>query len=195
MLFQGQYFDEETGLHYNRYRYYSPYVGRFVSKDPIGLLGGSNIYQYAPNPIEWIDPYGLQATKNTCKVSFGHKITRYVSKAEALAIKVNNGLVPIIGSNGEPSAKAIWVNDGSDFNPGKEKTRVVITVTEKGRAILNKNVVNDEMLSGESTHPDGIMVKTNEPDAKGIGRNVVPEFNKEIENICIQTKGSDGKWK
>ena len=38
--FQGQYFDEETGLHYNRYRYYSPYVGRFVSKDPIGLLGG-----------------------------------------------------------------------------------------------------------------------------------------------------------
>ncbi|WP_243901653.1 RHS repeat-associated core domain-containing protein [Acinetobacter bereziniae] len=193
--FQGQYFDEETGLHYNRYRYYSPYVGRFVSKDPIGLLGGSNIYQYAPNPIEWIDPYGLQATKNTCKVSFGHKITRYVSKAEALAIKANNGLVPIIGSNGKPSAKAIWVNDGSDFNPGKEKTRVVITVTEKGRAILNKNVVNDEMLSGESTHPDGIMVKTNEPGAKGIGRNVVPEFNKEIENICIQTKGSDGKWK
>ncbi|HFK9537954.1 RHS repeat-associated core domain-containing protein [Acinetobacter baumannii] len=37
---KGQYFDEETVLHYNRYRYYSPYVGRFVSKDPIGLLGG-----------------------------------------------------------------------------------------------------------------------------------------------------------
>ncbi|WP_228140723.1 RHS repeat-associated core domain-containing protein [Acinetobacter sp. TGL-Y2] len=57
--FQGQYFDEETGLHYNRYRYYSPYVGRFISKDPIGLLGGYNIYAYAPNPINWIDPYGL----------------------------------------------------------------------------------------------------------------------------------------
>lgn len=57
--FQGQYFDEETGLHYNRYRYYSPYVGRFVSKDPIGLLGGNNVYVYAPNPVEWIDPTGL----------------------------------------------------------------------------------------------------------------------------------------
>ena len=57
--FQGQYFDEETGLHYNRYRYYSPYVGRFISKDPIGLLGGNNVYAYAPNPVSWIDPLGL----------------------------------------------------------------------------------------------------------------------------------------
>ncbi len=49
--------DQETGLHYNRYRYYSPYVGRFISKDPIGLLGGHNAY--APNPVYWIDPLGL----------------------------------------------------------------------------------------------------------------------------------------
>ncbi|MDH2592472.1 RHS repeat-associated core domain-containing protein [Acinetobacter nosocomialis] len=66
--FQGQYFDEETGLHYNRYRYYSPYVGRFVSKDPIGLLGGHNVYAYAPNSIAWIDPLGLNnknKNKNT----------------------------------------------------------------------------------------------------------------------------------
>ena len=59
--FQGQYFDEETGLHYNRYRYYSPYVGRFISKDPIGLLGGFNIYAYAPNPIQWTDALGLKS--------------------------------------------------------------------------------------------------------------------------------------
>ncbi|HCH8093231.1 hypothetical protein G3N34_18135 [Acinetobacter baumannii] len=60
--FQGQYFDEETGLHYNRYRYYSPYVRRFISKDPIGLLGGDNVYAYAPNPVSWIDPLGLSTT-------------------------------------------------------------------------------------------------------------------------------------
>jgi RHS repeat-associated protein len=59
--FQGQYFDEETGLHYNRYRYYSPYVGRFVSKDPIGLTGGYNTYAYAPNPIKWTDALGLKS--------------------------------------------------------------------------------------------------------------------------------------
>ncbi|VWD18344.1 Rhs family protein [Burkholderia lata] len=57
--FQGQYFDHETGLHYNRHRYYDPSSGRFVSKDPIGLAGGINVFQYAPNPVQWIDPLGL----------------------------------------------------------------------------------------------------------------------------------------
>ena len=59
LRFQGQYFDEETGLHYNRFRYYDPDVGRFVSQDPIGLKGGVNLYQYSPNPIVWVDPIGL----------------------------------------------------------------------------------------------------------------------------------------
>ncbi|BBM02228.1 RHS repeat-associated core domain-containing protein [Microbulbifer sp. GL-2] len=57
--FQGQYFDEETGLHYNRFRYYDPQVGEFTQQDPVGLLGGVNNYRYVPNPVTWIDPYGL----------------------------------------------------------------------------------------------------------------------------------------
>ncbi len=72
--FQGQYYDNETGLHYNRHRYYSPYVGRFISKDPIGLLGGNNIYAYAPNPVGWIDPLGLKKKViNTGQTSCGAK--------------------------------------------------------------------------------------------------------------------------
>ena len=59
LRYQGQYFDAETGLHYNRFRYYDPDAGRFVSQDPIGLAGGVNLYQYAPNPLSWIDPLGL----------------------------------------------------------------------------------------------------------------------------------------
>nr|WP_244131742.1 RHS repeat-associated core domain-containing protein [Burkholderia multivorans] len=59
LRFQGQQEDEETGLHYNRHRYYDPSSGRFVSKDPIGLDGGINVYQYADNPTGWIDPLGL----------------------------------------------------------------------------------------------------------------------------------------
>jgi RHS repeat-associated protein len=71
LRFQGQYFDEETGLHYNRHRYYDPLSGRFVSKDPIGLLGGFNTHTYAPNPVQWIDPLGLapkkqNSVKNGC---------------------------------------------------------------------------------------------------------------------------------
>jgi len=59
LRFQGQYFDAETGLHYNRHRYYDPETARFVTQDPIGLDGGVNLYQYAPNPMGWIDPLGL----------------------------------------------------------------------------------------------------------------------------------------
>jgi RHS repeat-associated protein len=51
LRFQGQYFDDETGLHYNTFRYYDPEVGRFITQDPIGLLGGDNLYVYAPSSI------------------------------------------------------------------------------------------------------------------------------------------------
>nr|HAC6701229.1 DUF4329 domain-containing protein [Salmonella bongori serovar 66:z65:-] len=57
----GQQYDEESGLHYNRHRYYSPGLGRYITQDPIGLAGGWNLYQYPLNPIEKVDPLGLSA--------------------------------------------------------------------------------------------------------------------------------------
>ena len=59
LRYAGQYADAETGLHYNLFRYYDPQTGRFTVQDPIGLAGGCNLYQYAPNPLTWIDPLGL----------------------------------------------------------------------------------------------------------------------------------------
>ncbi|MEB6587829.1 RHS domain-containing protein [Pseudomonas asiatica] len=64
LRFQGQYFDGETGLHYNTFRFYESEVGRFITQDPIGLEGGFNLYLYAPSPILWLDPMGL-ATYST----------------------------------------------------------------------------------------------------------------------------------
>ena len=61
LRFQGQYHDEETGLHYNRFRYYDPDVGRFISQDPLSLEGGFNVYFYVPNPTAWVDPLGLKS--------------------------------------------------------------------------------------------------------------------------------------
>ncbi|WP_437957717.1 RHS repeat-associated core domain-containing protein [Sorangium sp. So ce119] len=57
--YPGQYEDSETGLHYNRYRYYDPEIGRYISPDPIGYFGGLNLFAYGPNPIGWPDPLGL----------------------------------------------------------------------------------------------------------------------------------------
>ena len=59
LRYAGQYQDDESGLHYNLFRYYEPEVGRFTTQDPIGLRGGLNLYQYAPNPLMWVDPFGL----------------------------------------------------------------------------------------------------------------------------------------
>ena len=59
LRFQGQYHDVETGLHYNLFRFYDPEAGSFVNQDPIGLAGGDNVYRYVPNPVNWVDPWGL----------------------------------------------------------------------------------------------------------------------------------------
>ena len=59
LRFQGQYFDAESGLHYNRHRYYNPDIGRYLTPDPVKLAGGINAYRYVPNPTGWVDPLGL----------------------------------------------------------------------------------------------------------------------------------------
>ena len=59
--FQGQYEDEEIGLYYNRFRYYSPEEGCYTQQDPIGLAGGNpTIYGYVCDPNWWLDPFGLK---------------------------------------------------------------------------------------------------------------------------------------
>jgi RHS repeat-associated protein len=61
-VFPGQYYDQETGLHYNYFRYYDPETGRYLTADPLGIIEGEdlNLYRYVENnPIKWVDPYGL----------------------------------------------------------------------------------------------------------------------------------------
>ncbi|MCK2211440.1 DUF6531 domain-containing protein [Escherichia coli] len=60
----GQQYDKESGLYYNRHRYYDPLQGRYITPDSIGLRGGWNMYQYPLNPIQVIDPMGLDAIEN-----------------------------------------------------------------------------------------------------------------------------------
>ena len=101
LRFQGQYFDDETGLHYNTFRYYDPEVGRFITQDPIGLGGGNNLYRYVPSPTGWIDPWGWECWstarknywKSTAKTELGKSSSVYSPRNIA---RVADGKAPSI---------------------------------------------------------------------------------------------------
>ncbi|WP_339456360.1 RHS repeat domain-containing protein, partial [Pseudomonas sp. EA_65y_Pfl1_P120] len=91
LRFQGQYFDQESGLHYNRHRYYNPDLGRYLTPDPVKLAGGSNAYLYVPNPTGWIDPLGLSCKIGNCpggildthEEAGGHLLKKHVEQTDA----------------------------------------------------------------------------------------------------------------
>ncbi|SEF08837.1 RHS repeat-associated core domain-containing protein [Pseudomonas palleroniana] len=86
LRFQGQYCDAESGLHYNRHRYYNPDIGRYLTPDPVKLAGGINAYQYVPNPTGWVDPLGL----STCPGGDGCKPSHRIEEPEK-KVNVNEG--------------------------------------------------------------------------------------------------------
>ncbi|WP_202972803.1 RHS repeat-associated core domain-containing protein, partial [Methylobacterium indicum] len=78
--FQGQWADVETGLVYNRFRYYDPLAGQYASSDPTGLYGGAQSSAYVLQPISFVDPLGLKCcpfwtatkNKNSAENAYGH---------------------------------------------------------------------------------------------------------------------------
>ncbi|MFP1787714.1 polymorphic toxin type 30 domain-containing protein, partial [Lonsdalea quercina] len=109
LAFAGQLRDSESGLCYNRFRYYDPAGGGYISPDPIGLLGGINLYQYAPNPLSWIDPLGLSKCSlsgNTIKKPDGTDLITIPENARV------RKLTPPEGYSGEYGYEYKWTNAG-----------------------------------------------------------------------------------
>nr|WP_240350896.1 RHS repeat-associated core domain-containing protein [Pectobacterium brasiliense] len=78
LRYQGQLFDAETGLYYNRHRYYDAESGQYLSPDPIGLGGGIRPQGYVHNPLEWVDPFGLD--KRDPKINAEHVFHGEINK-------------------------------------------------------------------------------------------------------------------
>ncbi|MBY4867300.1 hypothetical protein DIE14_12775 [Burkholderia sp. Bp9017] len=110
LRYAGQYADENTGLHYNTFRFYDPDVGRFINHDPIGLMGGDNLYAYAPNPTGWVDPWGW----------FGEKplnspdVTKWLDKGGTVHVEVESGTWVYTNAKG---TVVRYPNGYPDFSP------------------------------------------------------------------------------
>ena len=146
---QNQYFDEETGLHYNLMRYYEPEAGRFVNQDPIGLWGGANLYQFAPNANVWVDPLGLKVRVGNHghlrKIKDGqqsHHLNQdaafrsKIPREEGAAIKLKGNAFRDIGSdhyNVHKELEKFW----DQYRRGGSKFGQVPTIGEYNKALEN----------------------------------------------------------
>lgn len=97
LRFAGQYYDQETGLHYNYHRYYDPKLGRYLRADPIGLNGGINQYTYTSNnPVKSTDPSGLIEWKGTAKGATILAAGLYIFDLKSECVKNKRGVVKVI---------------------------------------------------------------------------------------------------
>lgn len=128
LRYPGQLYDTESGLYYNRYRYYDPELGQYLSPDPIGLAGGIRPQGYVHNPLEWIDPLGLAG----CPSEYPSKNAAFRAAKRDAGIPmsqqpVNVEMMPLTDRNG----KSIL---GDDFLP--LKTREYTFSASNGESIV-----------------------------------------------------------
>lgn len=98
LRFPGQYFDPESGLHYNFARHYDPTTAGYTAPDPLGRVAGPNPHGYVPNPTAWADPLGLAKKKCTKRVVY-----RQLNAEDRARFDAGEGLLPK-GTSGDIAA-------------------------------------------------------------------------------------------
>ena len=153
LRFQGQYFDEETKLHYNTFRFYDPEVGRYLTQDPIGLAGGINIYFYGSNPVQNIDPLGWCSTK--LGRNMGHRPGDGMANHHLIPEKLMKDPVygamfkrlKSFGFNGDGPSNGIFLPDKDNVSyinlPGHWTNHDVYTNRVDGKLMALNNMAND----------------------------------------------------
>ncbi|SFO31626.1 RHS repeat-associated core domain-containing protein [Pseudomonas syringae] len=152
LRFQGQYFDAETGLHYNTFRYYDPEIGRFITQDPIGLSGGTNLYLHTFSPNNWIDPLGWCSTKlgNNMGAKPGDGMANHHLLPEELIkipqFKTMFGRLKVIGWNPDGASNGIFLPSSKNLAqttgmPGHWSNHGQYTEAVKNKLVkLNNNL-------------------------------------------------------
>ena len=158
----GQYYDEETGLHYNLFRYYAPECGRFISQDPISIRGGLNLYRYAPNPLTHIDPLGLMDpfdlwfTQNTISDVFtqgkwaGRSVEDAIHEASVTG-RLPDGLSISYEKIILPSGEEVWATLNNRTLYVAQQANVTINPVDKNGKGLNQL---NKLLDGRAPTPE-----------------------------------------
>ena len=134
LRYAGQYQDNESGLHYNLFRYYEPEVGRFTTQDPIGLAGGMNLYAYVTNPLTYVDPLGLTA----CSISAGKNFKDHFIRHKDILEKYLGKKYPK------------WkTSEGAEFLKDIEMLRDSGKLTHVGQGTIKKGQPVMEIYRGE----------------------------------------------
>ena len=163
---QGQYLDRETGLHYNTFRYYDADLGAFTTPDPIGLGGGLNLHQYAPNPVGWIDPWGWSCAATNLPLLRGKSVPhveKVLAKAGFSRVNPNNA------SNRtwrHPDGSEVRVHQHGNQNPSGYKSGNNAHVHKQNSSQQQLNDRGQVRPVGDETHI-GIKNPSNLPAVRG----------------------------
>ncbi|WP_237397771.1 toxin glutamine deamidase domain-containing protein, partial [Gilliamella sp. Pas-s25] len=174
----------ETGLHYNLNRYYDPFTGRYITQDPLGILGGLNSYQYAgSDPINWVDPLGLiKVENNGFEGVAGKEKTNTTINDTAGSIRDVNPGYPTEGRthncvNCVIATDATLGGNPASALPINSKNGVPISVLEKqyGTKFQNINGPNNiiEQMTNAGSGARGIVFGSYGPGQPGHVFNVV----------------------
>ncbi|WKX70637.1 RHS repeat-associated core domain-containing protein [Streptomyces sp. XD-27] len=145
LRFPGQYFDPESGLHYNRHRHYDPASGRYVSPDPLGLVPAPNPVTYVENPTRWIDPLGLAGCPHRASGEHPHSVVLGPNNpgspngpSNRLARWLRNDPNDVQHDPNRPQDPGAHTYNGQDYSYGEPPdwmTNVVAAVSERGTTL------------------------------------------------------------
>ncbi len=154
LAFAGQLRDSESGLCYNRFRYYDPAGGCYVSPDPIGIAGGESNYGYVPNPNTWVDPFGLTSCELAKKMENAGTPRPVNSAAHHIVGETSKGAKP---ARDVLNKHKIDINgaDNGVFLPNRNNTDGLSGILHNGRhpddylAAVNKRIIQADILGGK----------------------------------------------
>lgn len=184
----GQYWDEESGLCYNRSRYYDAYLGAFTSLDPLGMCAGTNLYGFGANALSWTDPLGLTVEGLTGDVAWD-RVAREIDSANSFAEKaLDRGI----------TRGTTWGRIYKDILDGGERYADIPLQLARGNAIqqiadvslVNNRYLIDAGVLFNSGHMDGLK------NAKG--NTIRPDYQARLRSgkvavVDITTSGQAGK--